>query len=1287
MKNQLELKFNSIILYVKWECESFIEKEHARVKRKRYLHIATAIAGLFLAPVAVSAAADTFTQRGGTVHYNWGYNSPKSGVSADHFTANFDQSKSLKAGDYFIHTLADDRVKVSFDGKNIIDRWYDAGGKIDRGLVTNVKEGNHNIQTKFYENTGQAAIFSDIVPFDHWLAYYYPNKNLEGYPVDAKVIAPKGTEKRLFEDNGYGSPTGKVPADQFSARYTTVKRLPAGEYVIRGRVDDGVRVFIDGKLVLDRWGSGWLEEDARKIRIDDGTAGWVFGQGNEKDTHLIEVQYLEESGASQVDFSIQPYKEEIKSKSWIGEFYNNKSLQGDAVVIGGDKSAKKIDSMHFNWGYGAPHSSISADRFSARFTKVDRFEEGDYMFTAKADDGVRVYVDDKLVIDSWKPSDNEIRKVKVPMKAGDHKIKVEYLEESGNAEVHVDYKKAPGPFQQKGGDVHYNWGYGSPTAEYPNDDFYANFDQSRSLNAGDYFIHTLADDRVKVSFDGKNIIDRWYNAGGKIDRGLVTNVSQGTHNIQTNYYENTGQAAIFSDIVPFDHWLAYYYPNTDLGGYPVDAKVIAPQGSQKKLSENNGTGAPTSKVPANNFSARYTTVKRLTAGDYVIRGRADDGIRVFIDGKSVLDQWPANVSTEYAKKIHIEDGTANWAFGKTSQKDTHLVEVQYLEKTGSSNVEFSIEPYSQTKNSSSWLGEFYNNTSLQGDSVIIGGDQAINKIQTLNFDWKYGSPVSGIQADNFSARFTKNEYFEAGDYTFSAKADDGVRVYVDNKLVIDSWQKSDGGIRKGDISLSKGNHAIKVEYFEGDGAANILLDYYIGKPYEKLDLRKPSRVTAQEIDNYMSKRTNGDSPLIGYGQAFIDAQNKYGVNALFLASHAILESGYGKSLIAYRKHNLFGLRAEDSDPFGLARYFPNYKDSINYNAAYVRAYYLEPGDWRYKGNTITDINVNYSTDKEWGTKIANIMEGIHSYNRAEYDGVKIVSKNNETVIDSHKLPKDIPFKTYKENTKGKILKTTDDFRTDPYPYQDNKKWKLQAGTIVDVLRKDPNNWYEIRVNNQTGWVRESNLQVVENLDPLNGKNIIIDPGHGGIDDGHSGTHNGLTEDEVVLDTSLRVRELFQKKSPFHVLLTRETDSRPGNTAAESLKKRVEFAQQNKGDIFVSIHANGFDGSAHGTETYYWSSAARSNPNTEESKILAEKVQKRLVNALDTKDRGVKHGDLYVVRENTMPAILAELAFIDNPEENEKLGSEYWRQRAAEAIYSGILDYYEWKGVNVASYRL
>ncbi|RXJ10706.1 N-acetylmuramoyl-L-alanine amidase [Bacillus albus] len=205
--------------------------------------------------------------------------------------------------------------------------------------------------------------------------------------------------------------------------------------------------------------------------------------------------------------------------------------------------------------------------------------------------------------------------------------------------------------------------------------------------------------------------------------------------------------------------------------------------------------------------------------------------------------------------------------------------------------------------------------------------------------------------------------------------------------------------------------------------------------------------------------------------------------------------------------------------------------------------------------------------------------------------------------------------------------------------------------------------------------------------PIESKTIIIDPGHGGADPGKP--TKGLPESKIVLDTSLRLQQLLEKRTPFTVLLTRESDTRPGHDQKSSLQERVKFAKQNQGDIFISIHANAFNGNAKGTETYYYNSSKseKTNPHVEESYVLAEKIQTRLVEALQTRDRGVKHGNLHVVRENDMPAVLTELAFIDNGIDYSKLSTASGRQIAAEAIYEGILDYYEWKGNNVSEYRL
>lgn len=192
--------------------------------------------------------------------------------------------------------------------------------------------------------------------------------------------------------------------------------------------------------------------------------------------------------------------------------------------------------------------------------------------------------------------------------------------------------------------------------------------------------------------------------------------------------------------------------------------------------------------------------------------------------------------------------------------------------------------------------------------------------------------------------------------------------------------------------------------------------------------------------------------------------------------------------------------------------------------------------------------------------------------------------------------------------------------------------------------------------------------------PLANLTLVIDPGHGGKDPGASGF--GAKEKDIVLQTGLYLQQ-YLKNTPIKVAMTRSTD------VFLELEERVDFATNVKGSAFVSLHANAFNGTANGTESYYYRAAE--NPYKADSNLLATYIQKRLVAALGTKDRGVKEGSFYVIKYNTMPATLVELGFIDNADDNAKLVKSTYQQKAAKAIYHGILDYFGAKGYSVSSY--
>ena len=214
--------------------------------------------------------------------------------------------------------------------------------------------------------------------------------------------------------------------------------------------------------------------------------------------------------------------------------------------------------------------------------------------------------------------------------------------------------------------------------------------------------------------------------------------------------------------------------------------------------------------------------------------------------------------------------------------------------------------------------------------------------------------------------------------------------------------------------------------------------------------------------------------------------------------------------------------------------------------------------------------------------------------------------------------------------------------------------------------------------------------------------IVLDPGHGGKDPGALG-RRGTREKDIVLKISKHLRDLLVKEAHAKVLMTRESD------VFIELEDRATFANQHKADIFVSIHINSHPKqSIKGLELYHFGEAsdpralevaARENGTPLENNapawqfILADKLhdkkiedsqefawttKKALVKYLQPfykiKDHGVKTAPFFVLRMTTMPAILAEIAFISNPTEEKLLKSSTYQKRMAQGIFEGIKSY-------------
>lgn len=182
---------------------------------------------------------------------------------------------------------------------------------------------------------------------------------------------------------------------------------------------------------------------------------------------------------------------------------------------------------------------------------------------------------------------------------------------------------------------------------------------------------------------------------------------------------------------------------------------------------------------------------------------------------------------------------------------------------------------------------------------------------------------------------------------------------------------------------------------------------------------------------------------------------------------------------------------------------------------------------------------------------------------------------------------------------------------------------------------------------------------------LKGKTIVVDPGHGGKDTGAIGLLKPVYERDVNMAVALVLANKL-KAAGAHVILTRHS-----NDEFVSLAERVKLANENKADLFISIHQNQYpkDPSVNGTITYYY--------NTAKSKPLAEVIEKQAISSLNGNESQseITQDKFYVISQNTRPAVLVEGCFLSNEEDlNNSILPDY-QENLSSGIYHGILEYF------------
>ena len=278
------------------------------------------------------------------------------------------------------------------------------------------------------------------------------------------------------------------------------------------------------------------------------------------------------------------------AENWYGQYFSNPDLAGDPSFVRDDRE------VSFDWRDVGPGNKVDPQSFSARWTRSVYFPAGVYRFFATADDGVRLWVDDSLIVDQWHQASSTIYVGDTYLWEGQHDVRIEYYEKSGNArirvwwerqEVYPDWKAeyfnvsfASGKpdFVRNDSQIRFSWANEAPAPGIQPDSFAVRWTRRVRFSQGMYRFYVRADNGMRVWLDSSLVIDFWDSPGSGL-RTVDLSLSEGEYSVKVEYYNNGGSGLAE---LRWDH----------LATTPAPAPTAPPAGLQMAVVPSNPAVIP-----------------------------------------------------------------------------------------------------------------------------------------------------------------------------------------------------------------------------------------------------------------------------------------------------------------------------------------------------------------------------------------------------------------------------------------------------------------------------------------------------------------------------------------------------------------------------------------------------------------------------------------------------------------------------------------------------------------------
>jgi len=470
-----------------------------------------------------------------SIDYDWKDKSPKEGfVNADNFSVKWEGNFDFPAAaDYIFAGTADDGIRIYVDDVQVVTG---SGAAISTG-TKNLTKGSHKVRVEYYEYSGGASVKVWWAPKNTFVGRYYNNTEFKGTP--SEVVNESGAILSLTNTSGefYKNWTNRT---NFTARFEGMFWFDAGDYDFVSIRDDGMKIWVDDDSLFAKWGESAVKAEMSQKTM---TAGW----------HRIRIDYVNYGGPGTLDFKWTQHK----NNEWTATYYSGTGTGKIAKDI--LKEAGAI--LDHNWGAGKTNSSMSdTDNFTVVFEGDFDFQGSPYLFTAGADDNITLWVDGIQIL-TGKGAADDFRE-SLPINAGTHRVKAEFIEYTGSAMVKVRweiinnntfYAQCFNNTSFNGAAAYYNWGgassinkdWGSSGPCGNSDNFAMRWNGVFDFSSdGIYQFRAMADDKVTVWVDGVQVVNTiccgnyYYGTYG---------ITAGPHAVKVEFVENSGNAKVQVD--------------------------------------------------------------------------------------------------------------------------------------------------------------------------------------------------------------------------------------------------------------------------------------------------------------------------------------------------------------------------------------------------------------------------------------------------------------------------------------------------------------------------------------------------------------------------------------------------------------------------------------------------------------------------------------------------------------------------------------------------------------------